>query len=512
MSVVTISGNNSYLTAYDLNGLFAVSYDPNVERSATYPHASVWSLAESGTMDWYKLTITSDTTATFDIDFGMYDFHPALSIKTLRDGNWVLVGGSSFSFPADPGSLHYYDPKMTINLSPGTYYVEVNQYPGTYFTRGDYQLNVTLNTFDINLSPIVSGPVTGSGQEDGAVITLDALANASDPNGDALRVVGLPASLPAGVSYNAADHTISLDPAHANFQHLAAGEVKVLNVGYKVSDGWATVPTYVSFRVEGINDAPVAYADSGSVSEDASITLDVLHNDWDLDWADTKTLSSVGATALGGSVSIEGGQIVYVADDDAFDLLTLGQSVQDSFTYTMTDAAGAASTATVTVTVSGVADGADIVGGNKAQTLNGTPLDEKISGGNANDTLYGNDGADRLYGDNGADTLYGGQGRDQLFGGNGGDLLEGGAGHDTLTGGTGPDTFKFAAGSGADVVADFATEDTLVFASSQFSTSAQAFAAAAQDGGDVLITAWADSVRLVGVSLSSLTVADFVIG
>ena len=52
----------------------------------------------------------------------------------------------------------------------------------------------------INDAPVVSGAVKGMAIEDGAVVTLNALANASDVDADTtLSVVGLPASLPAGI-------------------------------------------------------------------------------------------------------------------------------------------------------------------------------------------------------------------------------------------------------------------------------------------------------------------------
>lgn len=364
-----------------------------------------------------------------------------------------------------------------------------------------------------NDAPVVSGVVTGAVAEDAAASTLSARANATDVDaGAVLNVVEVPTTLPAGVTYDADTQSFTLNPSAAAYQSLGLGQTSTVSVAYGVSDGAATTSASLSWTVTGANDGPVAVADVGSVSEDATITLNVLSNDTDIDAGDAKAISSVGPTALGGSVSIVDNKLVYVADADSFDFLVQGQSVQDSFTYTVKDAAGASSTTTVAVTINGVADGAELVGGNKTQVLNGTALDEKISGGNADDTLYGNAGADRLYGNNGKDLLFGGQGSDRLFGENGADVLDGGIGNDTLTGGNGPDTFVFGAGFGRDVVTDWSGEDTMQFASSIFASSAQAFAAAAQVGADVVITAGAHEVLLMGVSLPSLTMSDFLIG
>jgi len=109
-----------------------------------------------------------------------------------------------------------------------------------------------------NDAPVVSGPVLGLATEDGATVTLNALANASDPDdGAALTVVSVPGALPAGVSYNAGTHSFTLDPGNAAYQSLAAGETADVVVGFGVSDGIASVSETVKFTVTGTNDAPV---------------------------------------------------------------------------------------------------------------------------------------------------------------------------------------------------------------------------------------------------------------
>lgn len=89
---------------------------------------------------------------------------------------------------------------------------------------------------------------------------------------------------------------------------------------------------------------------------------------------------------------------------------------------------------------------------------------ESIDGGAGNDlidltTLKFALSGFSVLGGAGNDTVWGGQGADSLSGGDGADVLLGGAGNDTLTGGTGNDVFLFAANSGQDSIADFATGD-----------------------------------------------------
>ncbi|MBI1197191.1 MAG: hypothetical protein GC203_04945, partial [Phenylobacterium sp.] len=183
------------------------------------------------------------------------------------------------------------------------------------------------------------------------------------------------------------------------------------------------------------NVGPEAHDDAAAVNENASVQIDVLGNDTDANVGDALEIVSVSATAQGASVAVVDGHLVYTADADIFDLLGLGQTAQDSFTYVMRDAGGETSSASVSVTISGVADGPTQTGGNGVDTLTGTSADEKLDGGNGNDSLFGGAGADTLVGGNGDDALSGGDGIDSLTGGNGADTLEGGAGHDILAGG-----------------------------------------------------------------------------
>lgn len=146
-----------------------------------------------------------------------------------------------------------------------------------------------------------------------------------------------------------------------------------------------------------------------------------------------------------------------------------------------------------------------------------------VAGGNADilrnvEHLIGSAGADRLTGDAIANRLTGGAGVDTISGGAGKDVLTGGAGKDRLTGGTGADSFVFAAsGFGCDTITDFtaggAGHDVLRFDAAIFATRAAALAAASQSGADVVIHATqpTDSVVLKGVSLSDLTLGDFLI-
>ena len=182
-----------------------------------------------------------------------------------------------------------------------TYSITVKDDSGTATDTSTAQ-TVTVVISGTNDAPVVSGVVSDVNVvEDSSVSVLDALVNASDvDNGHVLSVVNVPGSLPAGVSYNAANHTFTLDPGNAAYQHLAVGQTTVVTANYGVSDGIAPTPTAasVSWTITGTNDAPtVSGAVTAAVAEDASVsTLDALANASDVDDGASLSIVNVPTT------------------------------------------------------------------------------------------------------------------------------------------------------------------------------------------------------------------------
>ena len=120
--------------------------------------------------------------------------------------------------------------------------------------------------------------------------------------------------------------------------------------------------TFKTVDLISVNAAPVAADDAFTLAEDAGatdVTALLLANDGDADGdalavTGVQTVSDKGATITlnpDGTVSYDAGQL--------FAYLEAGQSATDSFTYTITDAAGLTSTATATVTIEGVSQEPD---------------------------------------------------------------------------------------------------------------------------------------------------------
>lgn len=226
----------------------------------------------------------------------------------------------------------------------------------------DGQGGMITKTVSVTITGTNDGPVavadTATAVEDGGAVNIAVLANDTDVDaGDTKSVASVNTAGTVGsVSVNT-DGSLSYNPG-SNFQHLGAGETAVDSFTYTMKDAsGATSTATVDVTVNGVNDAPSALNDNRSTNEDSSITINVLGNDSDVD-GDALSLAGLsGSTsALGASISIVNGQVVYnAASSAALNALNTGQFATDSFTYSVSDGI-TTTTATVTVNVAGVSD------------------------------------------------------------------------------------------------------------------------------------------------------------
>ena len=184
---------------------------------------------------------------------------------------------------------------------------------------------------------------------------------------------------------------------------LDAGDTATDSFTYTISDGKGGTDTAtLIITVTGTNDTPAATNDTGSVNEDATLTVSsagsgvVQDNDTDADADDTasslvitqikpsggsnssvagsSTYNSNGTSITGtyGTLVIGAdGTYTYTADQSAADDLDASDTVTDVFTYTVTDTTGATTTADITITVTGVND-APTASDNTVTTLEDT--------------------------------------------------------------------------------------------------------------------------------------------
>ncbi|MFO1070301.1 MAG: cadherin-like domain-containing protein [Geminicoccaceae bacterium] len=276
--------------------------------------------------------------------------------------------------------------------------------------------------------------------------------NDNDVDGDALTVSAVGKATGGSVAIVAGEVVFTAD---ADFNGAASFD-------YTLSDGKGGSDTATaSFTVKAVNDAPEAADDTLAGQEQGSgariiAFAELTGNDRDVD-GDGLTVTAVGH-ATGGTVTIDGGTVVFVAD--------AGFSGNASFEYTVGDGKGGSDTATASFAVTPVDDGpslfttgddivdlnafdltafpgrgaTDALAGNDTVTLSTRQnLGVRFDGNTGNDTVQGTGGADWIAGGDDADRIEGGADRDTLDGGAGADSIVGGNGGDSLLGGTGDD-------------------------------------------------------------------------
>jgi uncharacterized protein len=109
--------------------------------------------------------------------------------------------------------------------------------------------------------------------------------------------------------------------------------------------------------LDGTNNAVLAGDDTAATGENGVLAISaaaLLANDRDFDGQAT-TITAVSNSAAGATVTLSGGNVSY-DPGTLFDALTEGETVTDTFTYTVDDGFGGTDTATVTVTITGSND------------------------------------------------------------------------------------------------------------------------------------------------------------
>src|ERR687891_714430 len=206
-------------------------------------------------------------------------------------------------------------------------------------------------------APPVAADDSASTDEDNPV-TIDVLANDSDPEGDTLTVdsVTQPTNGTAVVN---PDDTVTYTP-DPDFNGTDSFD-------YTISDGNGSTDTAtVTVTVGGVNDPPVANDDAATTDEDTPVVIDVLANDTDADGnLDPSSVSVTGGPFNGSAAVNPNGTITYTPDPDF--------NGSDSFSYEVCDTAPACDTATVLITVGAVND-PPVAADDAASTDEDTPV------------------------------------------------------------------------------------------------------------------------------------------
>lgn len=277
-----------------------------------------------------------------------------------------------------------------------------------------------------------SGDVTTSNIDlEGDPLTITAIRT-SDVNGNGTAgTIGMPLAGNYGWLTQQADGTFTYEIDNNNLAVEAlrsSGDTLRELFIYTVSDIYgASAESSILIVINAANDNPVAVADTGTAVEaggaanttpGSNATGNVLTNDTDVDaYGETRAVMSVSGVAAGtgngtttgnfGSLTLNAdGSYTYTVDNTnrAVESLRLAsETLTDTFTYQVVDAAGATATATLTIIIQGANDNpvaSDDIGaatdaaGPPVTTGNVLPNDSDIDGGDSKTVVAVRTGAE----------------------------------------------------------------------------------------------------------------------
>ncbi|MEP1091539.1 MAG: Ig-like domain-containing protein, partial [Rhizobiaceae bacterium] len=191
---------------------------------------------------------------------------------------------------------------------------------------------------------------------------------------DDATVIGFISSLTVTktIDSNTGSVTPTFTAASTVFDYLATGETIKLTYTIRIDDkDGGTDTADFDVTITGTNDAPVASVDVGATTENASVTVDVIANDSDVDGTDVISLQA-SSVSIKSMTTTPGGATITVGDADVsqsgndvtfnpgtdFDFLAAGETAAVVIDYTVTDDDGTplTDTSTLTITVTGTND------------------------------------------------------------------------------------------------------------------------------------------------------------
>ena len=187
------------------------------------------------------------------------------------------------------------------------------------YTVSDGTLTDETGTLTVTVTPVNDAPVAvadiATVSEDAATTSIDVIANDTDVDlGDTLTLTAVSTSGTGTVSINSDEFSVDYTPS-ADFNGTEV-------VTYTVSDGTLTDETgTLTVTVTSVNDAPEAFDDTFTLEQGNTqvITLSAIDIDED------ELVYSIVSDPNHGTISIDGDQATYIADDS--------YSGSDSFTF-----------------------------------------------------------------------------------------------------------------------------------------------------------------------------------
>ena len=319
-STASVSDSGSAGVPSGVSGILPAPHDPDA-------HDMVSFLPQNGTPGAYgTFTLHTDGTWSYDLDNNL----PA--VRALAPGD---------------------------SLTETFTYTVSDNHGGT----SSNTLTVTIN--GTNDAPAIAAAAT-SVTEDTQLTTSGTLPAPSDPDrGDTIAFVpqngtlGHYGSLTLGAD---GSYSYTLNNNLYAVQSLGAGETLTDTFTYTVTDSHGAIGSNtLTVTINGTNDAPTVAAAIASVAEDAQTTATgTLPTPLDMDTHDSVSfLAQNGTPGTYGTLTLNAdGSYAYALDNTSPTVqgLGVGETLTDTFTYTVTDNHGATASNTLTVTIHGTND------------------------------------------------------------------------------------------------------------------------------------------------------------
>jgi len=271
-------------------------------------------------------------------DYRIQEGKPLTFTVAATTGNGSVASFSSNQLPIGATLVDQGNGSATFSWTPklgqaGTYPLTLTASDGTLSTNGALTITVALP----NTAPVATDDSYAT-NEDVQLTGTTVLANDTDADGNTLTAVLVTAPAHGKLALNADGTFTYLSDLNWNGTD---------SFTYKANDGQldSNIAT-VTITVNPVNDAPVASAAAITTAEDTAGSGQVTVVDPDI--GDTHTYAVTTAATNGVATVDATGAVSYMPAANYFGT--------DSFTITVTDAAGATGTAAISVTVTPVND------------------------------------------------------------------------------------------------------------------------------------------------------------
>ena len=334
VSFIGSSSTTAVLSGLAQPGAIAVAYLDPVNVMPVVENAGPLEVDEAGdkTLTTTQLNASDTDTSSADLVFTVTT---ATSHGSLENSSGTVL--SSFSLDdIKAGEVTY------VHDSGGATSDEFS------FTLTDGLNTTSVDTFSISITQIDDDPVAADDAytlDEGGMANLDIVGNDVDEEGvvDPGTVVFVTPPANGNITPHG-DGTF-------DYTHNTS-ETTADSFQYTVEDsaGNTSNVATVSLTINGVNDVPVAIADSATVNEAGNVSINAAGNDTDAEnQLDLGSIAVIDNPAYGTATPLANGTIDYIHAGS--------ETLSDSFTYTIKDNAGLVSDkVTVSITITAVND------------------------------------------------------------------------------------------------------------------------------------------------------------